>query len=89
LSHYYFSCGIIGHSSIECKEQGERDEEGKLPYSADRLCTPDDRKKKTQGAWLSSEAMSANQGHGRSSSQQASEKPSQSSSKEDVGEETS
>jgi hypothetical protein len=46
LPHYCFSCGIVGNSSVECKNQGERDVEGKLPYSADRLVAPDERKKK-------------------------------------------
>jgi hypothetical protein len=66
LPYYCFSCGILGHSSTECKNPGERDDEGKLPYSADKLVAPDERKKKTQGAKSSSGSVSA--GHGRSSS---------------------
>jgi hypothetical protein len=62
LPHYCFSCGIIGHSSTECKDPGERDAAGKLPYLADRLCAPDDRKKKSQGANPSSGSASAGQG---------------------------
>jgi hypothetical protein len=30
---------------MECKNPRERDEEGKLPYTADKLCAPDERKK--------------------------------------------
>jgi hypothetical protein len=45
LPHYYHSCGVLGHSSVECKNPGKRDEEGKLPYSANRLCAPSDKKK--------------------------------------------
>jgi hypothetical protein len=66
LPRYCFSCGKIGHSSIECLNPGERDAEGKLPYSADRLCAADEKKKKYQGTQSSSGSVSA--GKGRSSS---------------------
>jgi hypothetical protein len=58
IPHYCFSCGLIGHSHLECKDPGERDEDGKLPYSADRLCVMDERKKKVQGARSSSGSAS-------------------------------
>ncbi|KAM0863733.1 hypothetical protein ACQ4PT_044379 [Festuca glaucescens] len=54
---------------------GERDVDGKLPYSADRLCAPDE-KKKNQGARSSSGSFSA--GHGRASPQPGNEMPGQS-----------
>jgi hypothetical protein len=69
---------------MECKNPGERDEEGKLPYTADKLCAPDERKKRTLGAWSSSDAMSANQGQGPSSSKRDSEKSGQPPMKESV-----
>jgi hypothetical protein len=62
LPHYCFSCGIVGHSSIECKNPGERDADGKLPYSADWLVATDERKKKFQGAKSSSDSTSTGQG---------------------------
>jgi hypothetical protein len=63
LPHYCFSCGILGHSSIECKNPGERDEEGRLPYSADRLCAPDERKKKAVNSKSSNGSAPANPRH--------------------------
>jgi hypothetical protein len=66
LPRYCFSCGMIGHSSTACLNPGERDAHGRHPYSADFLCAPDERKKKTQGAQSSSGSVPA--GLGRSSS---------------------
>jgi hypothetical protein len=65
LPHYCFSCGMLGHSSTECKNPGERDAEGNLPYSGDRLCAPDDRKKKGQSQGAKSSGGSVSTGPGR------------------------
>jgi hypothetical protein len=59
LPHYCFSCGLVGHSSVECKNPGDHDVEGQLPYSANRLCAPDDRWKKQWGTTSSSGSASA------------------------------
>ena len=63
LPHYYFSCGIIGHSSLECPKPGTRDKDGKLPYNADRMCVKYDRKK----AFLSPKSGHSSQSSGKSS----------------------
>jgi hypothetical protein len=65
LPRYCFSCGLIGHSSTECLNPGDRDADGKLPYSADS-CASDERKKKTNGAQSSSGSVPMSRG--RSSS---------------------
>jgi hypothetical protein len=75
LPHYCFSCGILGHSSIECKNPGERDVDGKLPYSKDRLCVLDEKKMKTQGARSSSGSVSAGQGGSSTPTKERSTQP--------------
>jgi hypothetical protein len=44
-----FSCGIIGHSKIECPNAASRDEN--LPYS-EKLRAPEERKMKNLGEWF-------------------------------------
>uniref|UniRef100_A0ACD6A198 Uncharacterized protein n=1 Tax=Avena sativa TaxID=4498 RepID=A0ACD6A198_AVESA len=48
-------------SFMRCKDPGERDENGRLPYSADRLLAPDERRKKQQGNNSSGGSVSAGQ----------------------------
>jgi hypothetical protein len=45
LPFYCFSCGIMGHTKIECPTQAPRNGLGKLPYDV-RLRAPEERKKK-------------------------------------------
>jgi hypothetical protein len=44
LPMFYFSCGLIGHSSVTCPSPATRDSEGKLPYHGDKLCVPEKKK---------------------------------------------
>lgn len=44
LLFFCFSCGIIGHSSIECPNPVERDDRGLMPYS-EKLRVSNDKKK--------------------------------------------
>jgi hypothetical protein len=79
LPLYSFSCDLFGHSSSEWKHPGGRDAEGKLLYSADRLCVPEERKKKGQAAKCLIGSAFAGQGH--ASSQLYNERNGQSANK--------
>ncbi|CAL5085084.1 unnamed protein product [Urochloa decumbens] len=48
---FCFSCGIIGHSEIECPTPATRDENGCLPYS-EKLRASEDRRLKNQVEWF-------------------------------------
>ncbi|KAM0853677.1 hypothetical protein ACQ4PT_050910 [Festuca glaucescens] len=45
LPMYCFSCGLIGHSAVMCLHPAERNEEDKLPWSSDRVCVSEVKKK--------------------------------------------
>jgi hypothetical protein len=60
LPLFCFSCGIIGHSSLVCKNPGERDAEGLLPYHGSRLCVPEEKKRQF-GSWSGQCSFSSNQ----------------------------
>ena len=47
---FCFSCGIIGHSEIDCPTPATRDKNGNLPYS-EKLRAPEDRRTKSQDEW--------------------------------------
>ncbi|KAM0928680.1 hypothetical protein ACQ4PT_002630 [Festuca glaucescens] len=47
LPYFCFACGLIGHADIFCPNLGERDEQGRWPYSPS-LRAPDDVKTKRQ-----------------------------------------
>lgn len=42
-----FSCGLIGHSDLECPNPAERDSDGKLPFDRG-LRAPEDRRRRMQ-----------------------------------------
>lgn len=50
VPYFCFSCGIIGHSEIECLTPAQRDENGCLPYS-EKLHAPEERRMRNQGEW--------------------------------------
>ena len=64
VPNYCYSCGIIGHSSIECPTPAVRDADGLLPYGKD-LRVSDDRKKKNSDEYIQS-SISAGQGNNNS-----------------------
>ncbi|CAD6250169.1 unnamed protein product [Miscanthus lutarioriparius] len=65
LPNYCYSCGIIGHSSVECLIPAERDADGLLPYSGD-LRVPDDKKKRPSDDVNGQNSISAGKSGGTS-----------------------
>jgi hypothetical protein len=47
LPFFCRSCGLMGHTDLECSTPAPKDENGKLPYDT-KLRAPDERKKKMQ-----------------------------------------
>jgi hypothetical protein len=48
LPFFCMSCGVMGHSQLECDKPLIRDVDGKLPYDVKKLRAPDPIKKKLQ-----------------------------------------
>ncbi|KAM0896465.1 hypothetical protein ACQ4PT_023170 [Festuca glaucescens] len=69
LPMYCFSGGLIGHSAVMCLHPAERDEEDKLPWSSDRVCVPEVKKKER-----SFSDQGSNSGQGSNSQPPAKEK---------------
>jgi hypothetical protein len=72
LPSYCYSCGRIGHSSVECPSPVERDENGMLPYSVD-LRALDEKNKKVFDETRGQSARSKVKNHSESSSKSMSE----------------
>jgi hypothetical protein len=47
LPFYCFSCGLIGHGELECKNPADRDAMGKLPFDRN-LRAPDEHRRRVQ-----------------------------------------
>jgi len=67
LPNYCYSCGIIGHSSLECPNPADRDEKGLLPYGRDLRAVDENKYKKgleNRQSNNSSGRSTSSRGHG-------------------------
>lgn len=68
LPFYCFSCGLLGHSEVECNKPAPRNANGKQPYDLP-LRAPEERRRKIQGF---AEAASEFYNHGSSANSRTS-----------------
>jgi hypothetical protein len=64
LSLFCSHCGLIKHSTLECRTLADRESDGRLPYSPDRLCAQDDQKKNSTSSRSEGSSFSSSKNHG-------------------------
>ncbi|CAN6173031.1 unnamed protein product [Urochloa humidicola] len=86
LPFFCYSCGLMGHTGLECPTPAPRNALGKLPYDL-KLRAPDDRKKKLQsfGQAAAESFGSSSMGGRRTSARHGSEKKPASNDRRSAG----